>query len=51
MTPTVSICIPVYNMARYLPQAVDSALAQTYEDFELLIIDNVSTDETYEIAM
>ncbi len=44
MTPTVSICIPVYNMARYLPQAVDSALAQTYEDFELLIIDNVSTD-------
>ena len=51
MTPTVSICIPVYNMARYLPQAVDSALAQTYEDFELLIIDNVSTDGTYEIAM
>ena len=51
MTPTVSICIPVYNMARYLRHAVDSALAQTYEDFELLIIDNVSTDDTYEIAM
>jgi glycosyltransferase involved in cell wall biosynthesis len=50
MSPTVSICIPVYNTASYLPQAIDSALAQTYTDFELLIVDNASTDGTYEIA-
>jgi glycosyltransferase involved in cell wall biosynthesis len=51
MNPTVSICVPVYNMAGYLPQAIDSALAQTYTDFELLIVDNASTDRTYDAAM
>jgi glycosyltransferase involved in cell wall biosynthesis len=51
MTPPVSICIPVYNMAGYLPHAVDSALKQTYTDFELLIVDNVSTDGTYDVAL
>ncbi len=51
MKPTVSICMPVYNMAGYLPQAIESALAQTYPDFEVLIADNASTDGTFEIAM
>src|SRR5262245_12848096 len=48
--PTVSICLPVYNGARYLGQAIESALAQTYADFELLIANDCSTDESFAIA-
>ncbi|CAN5950466.1 unnamed protein product [Sphagnum jensenii] len=47
--PTVSICLPVYNGANYLAQAIESALAQTFEDFEILIANDCSTDETPEI--
>ena len=43
---TVSVLLPVYNGARYLSAAVDSILAQTFADFELLILDDGSTDET-----
>ena len=50
MTPTISIFIPVYNMAGFLPDAVESALGQTYADLELVIVDNASTDGSYEIA-
>jgi hypothetical protein len=45
----VSICLPVYNGANYLEVAIESALAQTYNDFELLIADDCSTDETPKI--
>jgi glycosyltransferase involved in cell wall biosynthesis len=48
--PKVSIGLAVYNGARYLNQAIDSILAQTYTDFELIISDNASTDETAEIC-
>ena len=48
--PRVSIGVPVFNGERYLAQALDSLLAQTYEDFELVISDNASTDRTGEIA-
>ncbi len=48
--PRVSVGMPVYNGERYLAEAVDSLLAQTYEDFELIICDNASTDRTGEIA-
>ena len=44
--PTVSICLPVYNGATYLAKAIESALTQSYENFELLISDDCSTDET-----
>ncbi len=47
--PEVSICLPVYNGANYLAQAIDSVLAQTYSDFELLIANDRSTDETEQI--
>lgn len=44
--PRVSIGMPVYNAAQYLRPAIDSLLAQTFTDFELIISDNASTDET-----
>jgi glycosyltransferase involved in cell wall biosynthesis len=50
LKPRVSIGMPVFNAARYLGQAVDSILAQTYSEFELIISDNASTDGTDEIC-
>ena len=51
LTPgLVSVGLPVYNGADYLREALDSLLAQDYPDFELIISDNCSTDETGEIA-
>jgi glycosyltransferase involved in cell wall biosynthesis len=49
-TPKVSIGLPVYNGAQYLRPAIDSILSQTYTDFELIISDNASTDETPQIC-
>lgn len=48
--PRVSVGLPVYNGERYLAEAIDSLLAQTYDDFELIISDNASTDATQEIC-
>jgi glycosyltransferase involved in cell wall biosynthesis len=48
--PVVSIGLPVYNGARFLAASLDSLLAQTFVDFELVITDNASTDETEEIC-
>ena len=44
--PLVSIITPVYNGERYLSEAIDSALAQTYQNFELLIVNDGSTDNS-----
>ncbi len=48
--PLVSIGLPVYNGERFLKEALDSLLTQTYEDFELIISDNASTDGTESIC-
>jgi glycosyltransferase involved in cell wall biosynthesis len=50
MNHRVTIGLPVRNGARYIREAVDSILAQTYGDFELLISDNASTDDTEQIC-
>ncbi len=49
-TPTISVCMPVYNAAPYLKECIDSILTQTYKDFELLIVDDGSTDESVNIV-
>ena len=45
--PRVSICLPVYNGGAWLEQAIGSALAQSFDDFELIVSDNASTDDTF----
>ena len=44
--PRVSVCIPTYNYGRFLGDAIDSVLAQEYEAFELIVVDNASDDDT-----
>lgn len=48
-SPKVSIVMPVHNMQRYLPQAVESILGQTFTDYELICVDDGSTDSSLEI--
>jgi glycosyltransferase involved in cell wall biosynthesis len=47
--PSVSVCIPVYNGAAFLAEAVESVLKQTFADIELVVLDNASTDKTPQI--
>src|SRR5690349_19086459 len=49
-SPSVSIGMPVFNAGRHLHEALDSLLAQTHSDFELIISDNGSADGTSEIC-
>lgn len=49
MNPKVSICMPNYNFAQYLPEAIESALKQSYCNFEFVIVDNFSTDNSVQI--
>lgn len=47
---TVSIVVPVYNTAEYLPACLDSILAQSFTDFELILVDDGSTDDSLRIC-
>jgi len=50
MMPKVSVIIPVYNAEKYLRECIDSVLAQTFDDFELLLINDGSTDGSGKIC-
>jgi glycosyltransferase involved in cell wall biosynthesis len=48
--PTISVGIPLYNAEKYVQGALDAIAAQTFRDFEVVISDNASTDQTYDIC-
>lgn len=48
--PTVSVCVPVYNAARYVGEALMSVLEQTYDDWELVIVDDASSDDSWGVV-
>jgi glycosyltransferase involved in cell wall biosynthesis len=48
-TPRVSVILPTYNRARLVSRAIESVLAQTHTDFELIVVDDASTDETPDV--
>ncbi|GKQ68858.1 hypothetical protein KAM344_40230 [Aeromonas caviae] len=49
--PLVSVLIPVYNVAEYIDEAIRSIINQTYANIEIIIIDDCSTDKTFDICM
>lgn len=50
MNPLVSVIVPVYNVEKYLSKCLDSLMCQTYSNIEVLMIDNCSTDSSYDIC-
>ena len=48
--PIVDVIIPAYNAAKYLPIAIESVVAQTFEDWRILLVDDGSTDNTAEVV-
>ena len=50
MIPKISVIVPVYNVEKYLHRCIDSILAQTFTDFEVLLIDDGSKDKSGEIC-
>lgn len=49
--PLVTILVPNYNYGKYLPACLDSALRQSYENVQVVFVDNHSTDDSYDIAL
>ena len=46
MSPAISIIVPIYNLEHLLPKCIDSILAQTFTDFELILVNDGSTDNS-----
>ena len=50
-SPKVSVLVPVYNAEKFIAKTVQSVLNQTYKNFELILLDDGSTDNTEEIIL
>ena len=50
MKPKISVIVPIYNVEDYLPKCIDSILNQTFTNFELILVDDGSTDNSGKIA-
>lgn len=50
MKPTISVIVPVYNVEKYLNRCLESILKQSFEDFELILVDDGSTDQSSELC-
>lgn len=48
--PAITVVIPCYNYGRYLQDAIDSLMAQTFQSFEVIIVDDTSTDDSWEVC-
>lgn len=48
--PAVSVIIPLYNAEKYIGECLDSILAQTFHDFEVIVVDDCSTDSSYSVV-
>ena len=48
--PVISVIVPVYNAERYLPECIESILSQSFTDFELILVDDGSTDSSPSIC-
>ena len=51
MQPFISVIIPVYNIGKYLEKCLDSVIAQTFPDIEIIVVNDGSRDSTHDIAM
>ncbi|MBF7046561.1 glycosyltransferase family 2 protein, partial [Campylobacter volucris] len=49
--PLITIIIPIYNVAPYLRECLDSAINQTYKNLDIILVDDGSTDESLDIAL
>ena len=48
--PAISVVIPMYNAEKYIGDCLDSIFAQTFQDFEIIVVDNCSTDNSCKIV-
>ena len=48
--PAISIVIPMYNAEKYIAECLDSILAQTFDDYEVIVVDDCSTDNSRDIV-
>ena len=50
MSDLISVIVPIYNVAEYLPECIESIINQTYKNIEIILVDDGSTDNSGEIC-